>query len=72
MLGREHPFYTVLPKSIVRKDLPYSWYIRIPNLIAFLRHIRPALEKTSHRHCCGRLHGGTQDEFLSQRHPLHI
>ena len=45
MLGREHPFYTVLPKSIVRKDLPYSWYIRIPDLIAFLRHIQPALEK---------------------------
>ena len=45
MLGREHPFYTVLPTSIVRKDLPYSWYIRIPDLIAFLRHIRPALEK---------------------------
>ena len=45
LLGREHPFYSVLPKSIVRKELPYSWYIRVPNLIAFLRHIRPALEK---------------------------
>ena len=45
MLGREHPVYTVLPKSIVRKEPPYAWYIRVPNLIAFLRHIQPALEK---------------------------
>ena len=45
MLGREHPIYSALPKSVVRKDPPYAWYIRVPNLIAFLRHIQPALEK---------------------------
>lgn len=45
MLGREHLVYSGLPKSVVRKDPPYAWYIRVPNLIAFLRHIQPALEK---------------------------
>ncbi len=45
MLGREHTIYSVLPKAIVRRALPYSWYIRVPDLITFLRHIRPALEK---------------------------
>ena len=45
MLGREHPVYSTLPKSVVREAPVYAWYIRIPNLIAFLRHIQPALEK---------------------------
>ena len=45
MLGREHPVYRTLPKNFVRKEPPYAWYIRVPDLIAFLRHIRPALEK---------------------------
>ena len=45
MLGREHPAYRALPKAVVRQEEPYAWYIRVPNLIAFLRHIQPALEK---------------------------
>ena len=45
MLGREHSVYQALPKDLVRKELPYAWYIRVPDLIAFLRHIQPALEK---------------------------
>ena len=45
MLGREHPIYQALPKDLVRQEPPYAWYIRVPDLIAFLRHIRPALEK---------------------------
>ena len=57
MLGREHPVYSVLSKSVVRKGPPYAWYIRIPNLIAFLQHIQPALEKTSHWHRCRGLLG---------------
>ncbi len=45
MLGREHPAYQVLPQDNVRKGHPYAWYIRVPNLITFLQHIRPALER---------------------------
>ena len=45
MLGREHPAYPALPKDVTRKGEPYAWFIRIPDLIAFLWHIQPALEK---------------------------
>ncbi len=45
MLGREHPVYSALPRFFVREEPVYAWYIRVPNLIAFLRHIQPALEK---------------------------
>lgn len=45
MLGREHPVYQVLSKAFVHKVPPYAWYIRVPDLVAFLQHIRPALEK---------------------------
>ena len=45
ILGREHPVHKVFPKDAVRKEPPYAWYIRIPDLVAFLRHIRTALEK---------------------------
>lgn len=45
MLGREHPVYQALPKNVVRSESPYAWYIRVPDIVAFLRHIRPALEK---------------------------
>ena len=62
MLGREHSVYSVLPKSIVRKEPPYAWYIRVPNLTAFLQHIQPALE----RHLIGTVaEGYTGDLKLS-------
>ena len=44
-LGRDHQAYTAMPKSVLRNEDPYAWYIRIPDVIAFLRHIQPALEK---------------------------
>ena len=51
MLGREHPVYQALPKAVVRKESPYAWYIRVPDLIAFLRHIPTRTRKTPHRNC---------------------
>ena len=45
MLGRKHPIYRGLPRSFVREEEVYAWYIRVPNLIEFLCHIQPALEK---------------------------
>ena len=44
-LGRTHPAYHALLGNKVRVDEPYGLYIRVPDLVAFLRHIRPALEK---------------------------
>lgn len=44
-LGRDHQAYIAMPKNLLRNEDSYAWYIRIPDIIAFLRHIRPALEK---------------------------
>ena len=44
-LGRDHQVYAAMPRRGLRDEDPYAWYIRIPDVIAFLRHIRAALEK---------------------------
>lgn len=45
-LGPEHPVYTALDTNLeLPNRYPYAWYIRVPDLPAFLRHIAPALEK---------------------------
>jgi hypothetical protein len=44
-LGYEHPVYQVLHDSLPRQNKPYAWYIRVPDLPGFLRHIAPVLEK---------------------------
>lgn len=44
-LGAEHPVYDALPERMPRTNPPYTWYIRIPDLVEFLTHIRPVLEK---------------------------
>ncbi len=44
-LGRAHPAYHALLGKKIHLHEPYGLYIRVPNLVAFLRHIQPALEK---------------------------
>ncbi len=45
-LGRTHPLYDLLGDALTpRVEPPYAWYIRIPDLPAFLRHITPVLEE---------------------------
>ena len=44
-LGEEHPVYDTIPARLFRKEPPYAWYLRVPDLPAFLRHIGPALEQ---------------------------
>ncbi len=45
-LGRKHPLYEVLGKELVFEyATPYAWYVRVPNLPAFIRHIAPVLER---------------------------
>ncbi len=44
-LGLEHPAYEVLREALPRVRQPYSWYIRVPDLPAFLMHIKPVLER---------------------------
>lgn len=39
-----HPAYAAMPELLHRTRDPYAWYIRVPDLPAFLRHIAPVLE----------------------------
>ncbi len=43
-LGEEHPAYQAMPVVFSQKRRAYAWFIRVPDLAAFLRHIAPALE----------------------------
>ncbi len=44
-LGLEHPLYDAWPQGFYHKLPPYAWYIRVPDLPAFLNHVRPALDR---------------------------
>ncbi len=45
-VGRKHPVYAVMGKALaIEQGLPYAWYVRVPNLPAFLRYIAPVLEQ---------------------------
>jgi hypothetical protein len=43
-LGVDHPAYAFLPERGPRTGRPYAWYLRVPDLPAFLRRIAPAIE----------------------------
>ncbi len=43
--GIQHPVYEVFRERLPRLRDPYAWYVRVPDLPAFLRTIAPALEK---------------------------
>ncbi|MFC1715544.1 GNAT family N-acetyltransferase [Candidatus Poribacteria bacterium] len=45
VLGRKHPGFAALPQDVahIDSDTPV-WYIRIPDIVAFLNHVKPALE----------------------------
>jgi hypothetical protein len=45
MLGAEHPAYDALGDALPAFHPPYAWYLRVPDLPGFIRHIAPALEK---------------------------
>jgi hypothetical protein len=45
-LGAEHPAYAASAGHLVRTRPPYAWYVRVPDLPAFIRHVAPALEQS--------------------------
>jgi hypothetical protein len=44
-LGLEHPAYDILDAKLGPFRGPYAWYVRVPDLPGFIRHIAPVLEK---------------------------
>jgi predicted acetyltransferase len=45
ILGEGHSLYEALDADLERQIRPYAWYVRVPDIPAFLRHIAPALER---------------------------
>ncbi len=44
-LGTGHSVYEALGRQLDKQIKPYAWFIRVPDLPTFLRHIAPALER---------------------------
>lgn len=44
-MGVAHPLYRALERELEITYDPYAWYVRVPDLPAFLRHIAPVLER---------------------------
>lgn len=44
-LSGSHPVYEAMRDSLPRVRQPYSWYLRVPDLPGFIRHITPVLER---------------------------
>lgn len=42
--GREHPVYEAVPELFTRARTPSGWFIRVPDVPKFIRHIAPVLE----------------------------
>ena len=46
LFGSAHPVYEVLGETLAPfYEPPYAWYVRVPDVLAFLRHIAPVLER---------------------------
>jgi hypothetical protein len=44
-LGQGHPVYDALGRNNGNWQNPYAWYVRVPDLRRFLKHIQPVLER---------------------------
>ena len=44
-LGESHPVYEVFRDGLPHIQKSYAWYVRVPDLPRFLKHIAPALDK---------------------------
>ncbi|MFC2037860.1 GNAT family N-acetyltransferase, partial [Chloroflexota bacterium] len=44
-LGTEHPVYHVLQSRLPHPLNPYAWYLRVPDVLGFVRHVAPVLER---------------------------
>ncbi len=57
-LGVTHPVYDVLGSALTtRRVPPYAWYVRVPDVPRFLRHIAPVLERRLLESPLGRYSG---------------
>ena len=62
-LSLGHPLFTVLEAKLGPVRSPYGWYLRVPDLPAFIRHIAPALEKRLRQSVMGGFSGALDLSF---------
>lgn len=43
--GQYHPIYEAMGNQLEKQIPPYAWFIRVPDLAGFIRHIAPVLER---------------------------
>ncbi|MEA4907800.1 MAG: GNAT family N-acetyltransferase [Anaerolineaceae bacterium] len=63
MLGEEHPAYVAAANRLPHVHAPYAWYLRLPDLPAFLGCIAPVLERRLAGSPAGGLHGDLRLNF---------
>lgn len=44
-LGGDHPAYKVLTSKLPKKQPPFTFFMRVPDMVAFLNQIKPVLEQ---------------------------
>jgi hypothetical protein len=44
-LGQSHPVFDAMGRQLERQEPPYAWYVRLPDIPGFLRHVTPVLER---------------------------
>lgn len=44
-LGSNHPIYELLPRTLTKRYAPDAWYVRVPDLAAFLNRVKPVLQE---------------------------
>jgi hypothetical protein len=72
-LGRSHPIYELLGDALApRIEAPYNWYVRIPDVPAFLRHIAPALEARLAQSLLARFTGSLKIDLYRDQLELHF
>lgn len=62
-LGADHPAYRVAASRLVQESKPYAFYVRVPDLPAFLNQIRPVLEKRLRQSACVGYTGALKINF---------
>jgi predicted acetyltransferase len=43
-LGSEHPLYAALPRTLSKYYPPDAWYVRVPDMLAFVEQVKSVLE----------------------------
>ncbi len=62
-LGEDHPVYQVISDRLPFQRKPYAYYVRVPDLPAFLRQVAPALEERLRSSACASHSGELKISF---------